>query len=91
MVDIGMLAERAADYALEARDLARAHAPLVALIPEIHAKLDVALRPTHRPRYVNYAVVVIAFCAVILAWRALGLSSRNTGASVGQASDTAQK
>lgn len=56
LLDIGSLAERAADRAMEA----------VQVASRCEAKLDLALRPITRPWYVNAAIAVIAACMVVV-------------------------
>jgi hypothetical protein len=67
MVDVGELAKRAADRAIEARDIALRVEKKLESFGDLAAKIDLLARPVARPRYVNIAVVAIAVCALVMA------------------------
>lgn len=78
-VDTASMAERAIDKARDAEkiamhaddrsavafELSQKHADIIETIPAMHAKLDLALRPTITPSYVRFATVAAAAAMLV--------------------------
>jgi hypothetical protein len=67
MIDIGELCKRTADHVIEHSERLERIESHIKHIGPLAAKIDLLARPVARPRYVNYAIVIVAIAAIVMA------------------------